>query len=237
MLVRSSLCGVWVCRTVLLKRVLTLLDRGLSVCVVGKRGVGKTLFLKHLEYYVKNGVFVDSCSLKPLLEKVCESKGSVFELKQRAVGSGKVLLVDEVDVARKNVVEALTFFLREGVRVVGAGRVKPKVLFDAYVEIKDLGFDGAGLFARHLGANPKVAGRVRVISRNPERIALLVRKFLAGEELKIDERREWDLRWLFGLSTLFLCLRYVFYGMREYKVGYAFATVAYLLLFIKRIRK
>lgn len=235
-LVGSSICGVWALRIGVVRRVLRLVSEGLSVCVTGGKGVGKTVLLKHLEFYLDDAVYVSSKSLKPLLEEVVGGSGTVFELKQRVLRSGKVLLVDGLGRARRAVRDAVTFFIREGVTVVGASRDKLSVLFDVCVELDDLSRLEAERFAEYLGADPGAARKVSMVSRNPERVELLVKRSLVGEEVRVDEPKHFNWKLVFSFATLCLCLRYVFYGLREYKVGYAFATIAYLLMFLRRVK-
>ncbi len=42
---------------------------------------------------------------------------------------------------------------------------------------------------------------------------------------------------LIGVAFLFLALRYLMYGQREYQTGYAFAMVAYIIFFFFRWRR
>jgi hypothetical protein len=42
---------------------------------------------------------------------------------------------------------------------------------------------------------------------------------------------------LIGVAFLFLALRYLMYGQRDYQTGYAFAMVAYIIFFFFRWRR
>lgn len=175
------------------------------------------------------------------------------------------ILIDEVEYITKLGQEAVKKLKRVGYTVVAAGTEKPDRLeFKEKIELGPLNDKQATELVREVLAEEyeEVPERIiRVIVRkasgSPEKLRnyagdLVIAKRVDG--LKIENRNKLHrllnnlknvsenkinllpISGILGLASVFLALRYFFYGQEEYQLGYLFAMIAYMIYAIKRLK-
>lgn len=172
-----------------------------------------------------------------------------------------VLLVDELERATKGSIYLLKQLRRMKFIIIGAGITYPKNLeFYREIRLRELSRQEAKALVinslrKELRDVPEeLVNLITSTTGNPEKLGLectqailLHREGELSTREKIHEHfgepkfpRKFVLlpaRALLPLGFLLLSLRFFFYGIREFEIGYIIGTIAYFLYFIRSLKK
>lgn len=172
----------------------------------------------------------------------------------RKISDDLVLIIDEVEDSTKQTFKLIKELQRAGITVLGAGTGNKGINFSAEVRLKGLSREEAGGLIQDLlkGSGVKeefTKDLVRI--GNPEKIKnscndliitnqmgeLESNKALIKSELRNKQLRKINLisgYHIVSLGYLLITLRYIFYGQKQYQIGYLLSTMAYFIFFLFR---
>lgn len=174
----------------------------------------------------------------------------------RKVSDDLVLIIDEVEDSTKQTIKLIKELQRAGITILGAGTGNKGLNFNSEIRLKGLSKEEAGALINQLLKDSGVSSEfIKELSNlgNPERIKnscndLIItqnmgeldnNKASIKRELKQKQLRKINListYHLVSIGYLLITLRYVFYGQKQYQIGYLFSTAAYFIFFLFRRR-
>ncbi len=245
--------------------VLSAINRKRSVLIIGKKGIGKTEFLKNIS---SKGIYCSSMPTRQLLLDIMfsmkiDKKGlsnTKLMLDEILKHNRKVLFIDDIDFANKNSISIINNLKNEGFVIVSAGIKEPKNIdFFEKIELTALSFSESVLMIKSnyklpdsiVSAIARISGGVprEIIDNSNDAKNSIESGFLDEKnkneinnyinELENKQRRSVLLSasFLLPFAYFMLSLRYILYFQKNYKAGYLTATAAYLIFAFFRNRR
>jgi len=241
-------------------------ERKKNVLLLGESGFGKTALLKRLnEKYLKGSVYAEIKPIKTCLEVICKAKGIITsksankqELmnKLRQDNNQIIVLLDCLESATINDKKIIKDLMRNNYQFIGAGiNNKAYIEFDHTIKLKSLTNQEANQLVMKIleGKCENINEVIRIVqnstNNSPEQIKKVCEQNLAlkelNEENKLVEHVKPSTKRINLISSnnvvniayLMITMRYLFYGQKQYEIGYWLSTVAYLIFFLFRRRK
>jgi len=242
------------------------IERKKNILLLGNSGFGKTALLKRLnDKYLKGSVYCEIKPIKTCLENICKAKGIITSKsanKQELMNKLRndknpiIVLLDSVELATFNDKRIIKDLMRNNYQFILAGTGNKAFLdFDHLIKLKPLtNLEANQLVVKLLeGKCDNINEVVRIVQNStnnaPEQVIKVCEQNLAlkklNEENKLGEHVKPTTNRINLISTdnivnlgyLMITLRYLFYGQKEYEIGYWLSTAAYLIFFIFRRRK
>ncbi len=167
-----------------------------------------------------------------------------------------IVLLDGLESATSNDKKIIKDLMRNNYLFIGAGiNNKAYIEFDHTIKLKPLTNQEANQLVMKLleGKCENINEVVRIVQNStnntPEQIKKVCEQNLAlknlNEENKLAEHVKPSTKRINLISSdnivnigyLMITLRYLFYGQKEYEIGYWLSTAAYLIFFLFRRRK
>lgn len=173
----------------------------------------------------------------------------------KALKEDTVLIIDEVEELTKDSARIIKTLMRNGLVVLLSGTKIKHDLTTNKVELKPLSKEETANLVNQLLADTQVPNELinHLVSTqsNPEKIKTKcseIKSKVETNQLKtkeiIEETKNYNNKYnliskegIVNLGFLFLALRYIFYGQREYQTGYYFAIAAYMIFYLFRRRR
>lgn len=253
-------------RKEIVARILYNAQRKISTAIIAESGMGKTTMLKHLKAnYLKNSTYSTIKPIKAALEAMLKNQGiepkkgmrindMISLIKKNSPQA--LLLIDEMESSTNQASKTLKELKRAGTTIIGAGQyIKDLSIFQDKIRLKGLSSEEAQtLIAQLLKGkyeNTQEIERIAQQSTNnsPEQIAdicktaISLKKFNEQSTLqsKINPTNKKiniiSTNALINIAYLLLTLRYIYYGQREFQIGYILSTIGYLIFFFFKRRK
>jgi len=200
-----------------------------------------------------------------LLEIICKAKGIITSKsankldlmnKLRQDNNPIIVLLDGLESATSNDKKIIKDLMRNNYLFIGAGiNNKAYIEFDHTIKLKPLTNQEANQLVMKLleGKCENINEVVRIVQNStnntPEQIKKVCEQNLAlknlNEENKLAEHVKPSTKRINLISSdnivnigyLMITLRYLFYGQKEYEIGYWLSTAAHLIFFLFRRRK
>jgi len=257
---------VYIEREDVIKQILYNIERKKHTIILGESGIGKTSLLKHLQKeYLKDSVYTEVKPIKYVLEKLGKHLNLEFKKSIRTnelinlIRKEKptlTLLIDNLELSTTQCSRIIKELQRCGITILGAGQyVKQAISFDEKIKLRTLTnqevnqlvtallsqeFDNLEeinqLIIQNTNNNPEQVTRIceqtKILKEHDEEHE--IRKHVKPTNKRINLL---DTNSLVSLGYLMITLRYVFYGRKEYQIGYILSTIAYFLFFMFRRRK
>ncbi len=241
-------------------------QRKISTLIIAESGLGKTMLLKHLnKNYLKNSAYASIKPVKLALEEILKISGQEISKSLRInemlniikkIKPDVTLLADELELSTTQSNKVLKELKRAGITIIGAGQfMKDASIFADRIKLSGLTDEEAkNLTSQILGnAYPNLEEVNRIVKQNtnnnPEQITDICKTAITLTELKEDAKIQDKIKPtnkkinlistndLVNVAYLLITLRYIFYGQKEYQIGYTLSTIAYLIFFFFRRRK
>lgn len=257
---------VYIERQDIIKQILYNIERKKHTLILGESGIGKTSLLKHLqEKYIKDCVYAEVKPIKYVLEKVGEYLGIEFKKTIRTNELLKlirkqepelIILLDNMELSTKQCARIIKELQRSGITILGAGQYnKQQISFDDKIKLRTLTNEEVNqlvtaLLSQEFDNLEEIKQLIiQNTNNNPEQVTRICEqtKILKEHDEEHEIRQHvkptnkrinlMDTNSLVNLGYLMITLRYVFYGRKEYEIGYILSTIAYLIFFMFRRRK
>ena len=259
--------NVYIERIEVIQKILFNVKRKNHVFIFGESGIGKTSLLKYLQTnYFKNSVYAEVKPIKYALEQIgnklkLDFKKTIrtLELLNRIkkVNPDLILLIDNLETATKQSSRIIKELQRSGIVIIGAGQyLKQQFSFDEKIKLRVLNKTECNeLVSSLLSQEFENVNEIQELilqntDKKPENIKRVCEQSKILQELDENIKIRNEIKptnkkinlistnTLVNLGYLLITLRYVFYGQKQYEIGYTLSTIAYLIFFFfKRKRK
>jgi hypothetical protein len=253
-------------RKEVIAKILHNVERKISTLIIAESGLGKTMLLKHLKNnYIKNGAYSSIKPIKLALEEILRTAGLELRKGLRVnemitmIKHSKpdiILLADELETSTSQSNKVLKELKRAGITLIGAGQfMKDATIFQDRIKLSGLTDDESkDLTAQLLGeqyANLEEINRIvkQNTNNSPEQISDICKTALTLKELNEEGKIQEQIKPtnkkiniigannLVNIAYLLITLRYIFYGQKQFEIGYTLSTIAYLIFFFFRRKK
>jgi Fe2+ or Zn2+ uptake regulation protein len=241
-------------------------QRKISTLILAESGLGKTMLLKHLnKNYLKKSAYSSVKPIKLALEEILRVSGQELRKGLRIneminiIKNSKpdvILLMDELELSTSQSNKVLKELKRSGITIIGAGQfMKDASIFADKIKLAGLTDEEAKSLTGQILGNkyPNLDEVNRIVKQNtnnnPEQITDICKTAITLTELKEDANIQDKIKPtnkkinlistndLVNIAYLLITLRYIFYGQKEYQIGYTLSTIAYLIFFFFRRKK
>ncbi len=209
-----------------------------------ERGLGLTTLFKKIEG-LHLGVYVEAGPPKGVLQSIVRQRGTIYELKRKVNPNKLTILLDNVQDLNTKSYNLFNSWLRQGLVLITGGT---KNLFGFNeVVLAPLSFEDSLNFLKKFIKNEELA---KIIAKECKgNISKMMRcinvsknvNYKTEEGLQaIKNSIKFKRSFNFSPSVLYpivQTLRYFLYARRNYQLGNSFAFLAYLLMFLRFVRK
>lgn len=257
---------VYVERIDVIKKILYNTKRKKHTLILGESGIGKTSLLKYLQKeYFKDSVYAEIKPVKYALESIASKLKLDFKKTTRTIEllnqikkakPDLILLIDNLETATNQSSRVIKELQRSGVTIIGAGQyTKQTFTFDDTIKLRTLTNEECNQLVTALLSQEfeNLEEIQQLILQNtdkkPENIKRVCKQTKVLKELDETAQIRNEIKptnkkinilttnSLVSLGYLLITLRYVFYGQKEYQIGYWLSTIAYFIFFMFRRRK
>lgn len=244
-----------VIRKEIMEKLLYNLKYSINTVIIGNNGVGKTSLLKYLESFAPNAYYIASAGPKQMLIQALKSAGINYKsseisndlLSKLKSIKGLILLVDDADKLSKPAKRVLTELRAHLIFS------SEKELFNDFESLKLKGFNDKELrqYLKSLMLSKEASMKsYNFIKKYSDSSPLSIIKAVNLYEKGLSTKQAFSLysftskrievltvAFIVSIAYLFMSLRFLFYFQKNFQLGYALGTAAYLLFFLFRRRK
>jgi len=244
-----------VIRREVMEKILYNLNFKVNSVIVGKPGVGKTALLKYLESFAPNAYYISSSGPKQILLQVlkkakipCKSGELVADLENKAKKiKDLALLVDDADKLSKpakRVLEALRASMilatekplainYEVINLEGFNDEELKDYLKSFMLTKEMHDKVYYFIKNYSDSSPlSVKRAVELYSKNLETKQVFSLFSFTSKKIELL-----TIASFMSIGYLLMSLRYLLYYQKDFHLGYALGTLAYIIFFLFRRRK